>query len=122
MLMNPHDMELAIEFAQEITKETEGSVALTKKAEEILSKVEEIKSNLAETIKKYELAMQHFEAEEYDKANKIISTLLESDLDFLSYQEIKQDIQKLQEDIKTAVAKNKSEKKKAVEQTAVATE
>src|SRR5690625_1812581 len=87
--LKSNDMELAIESAQEVMKETEGSEALIKKAEEIVLKGERVNDLLAETIEKYEFALKQYEEKEFEKAEKAVHKLLDNDMDYASFQNVK---------------------------------
>lgn len=106
--LKSNDMELAIESAQEVMKETEGSEALIKKAEEIVLKGERVNDLLAETIEKYEFALKQYEEKEFEKAEKAVHKLLDNDMDYASFQNVKKDILTLQEKIETAIAEEKA--------------
>ncbi|WP_339212345.1 hypothetical protein [Ornithinibacillus sp. FSL M8-0202] len=112
--MEEAELEAAAEKAEKVTKETEGSEALIKKAEELVSSIEILQTTLAEITEEYESAMYQFEEEEYEDANKIIEDVLNKDLSHPLFQPVKKEMEELQHDIEAAViAKEKEEKEKA---------
>ena len=112
-------LKIATEKAEKVSKETEGSDALIKKAEEILASVRDLQAKQNELTERYELALQQFEAEEYENANKTINELLNTDLNHSLLQPVKKDSEKLQKDIETAIlAKEKAEQEKAAKEEA----
>lgn len=109
------ELELAVEEAEKVTKEENGSNALVKKAEDILLSIEGLEVTLDELTKEYSLAIEHFEAKDYAQATEIIDVLLAKDLAHPVYQSIKQDIEELQGNIEVVVIANEKAAKEQAE-------
>lgn len=113
------NIQLAVEEAEKVSKEENGSNALVKKAEEIIASTKELQTALDELTKEYSVALEHFEAEEYEQATEAIDALLERDLTHPIYQSVLQDIEKLQDDIQlVAIADEEAAKEKAAKEQA----
>lgn len=114
------NFENATDKAELVMIQTEGSNALIKKAEEILSAIEGLQTTLTEITEKYELAMQYYEENEYEKSTITLEELLSTNLSHPIFHTVQKDVEALQNDIETAViAKENEEREKAEREAAI---
>ncbi|UOE95135.1 hypothetical protein [Alkalihalobacillus sp. LMS39] len=114
------NFEKATDKSELVMIQTEGSNALIKKAEEILSAIEGLQTTLTEITEKYELAMQYYEENEYEKSTITLEELLSTNLSHPIFHTVQKDVEALQNDIETAViAKENEEREKAEREAAI---
>jgi len=112
------ELELSVETAEKVIKETDGSDTLIKKAEEILSAIEQLQTTLTEATGKYESALKLYDEKKYKDANESVEKLAKTDLSHPYLQSIKKDVEELQKNIKKAIAEDVAAKEKAEKEAA----
>ncbi len=112
------ELELALEKAEKVSQENEGSDALIKKADELVSFAESLQTTLNELSEKYDMAKEQYGANQFDDASKTIKKLLQQDMTHSFFDPIKNDIKSLEKDIEAAVVEREKAEKEAAERAA----
>lgn len=97
------EIDEAVKMAEKVSQVKNGSNALVKKADGILSTITEFQVKLDTLNESYSTAMEQFDIEDYDGAKVIIDNLLSEDLSHFIFQSIKINIEELEEDIESAL-------------------
>src|SRR5699024_1669320 len=107
---NEGNFELAIENADEVIQIKNGSSNLVKKSEDVLEMIEVLEKTLAIETEKYEIALSHFDANEYDKANTKIKDILTDNIEHPIFDSLNENIEKLSVDIESVLLAKQKEK------------
>lgn len=109
---NEGNFEVAIENADEVIQIKNGSSNLVKKSEDVLEMIEVLEKTLAIETEKYEIALSHFDANEYDKANTQIKDILTDNIEHPIFDSLSENIEKLSVDIESVLLAKQKEKKR----------
>ena len=107
---NEGNFEVAIENANEVIQIKNGSSNLVKKSEDVLEMIEVLEKTLAIETEKYEIALSHFDANEYDKANTQIKDILTDNIEHPIFDSLNENIEKLSVDIESVLLAKQKEK------------
>ena len=107
---NEGNFEVAIDNANEVIQIKNGSSNLVKKSEDVLEMIEVLEKTLAIETEKYEIALSHFDVNEYDKANTQIKDILTDNIEHPIFDSLNENIEKLSVDIESVLLAKQKEK------------